>query len=88
MPPVSFHSSIDSERNVHGLSLAFLRWLLHAALVSSPKIKHCSGVFGLNTYDDIITYLQGRLENDFQGLLFTYFVYNNSMLLLNLIITD
>lgn len=68
LPPVDFHSSIDSERNLNGLSLAFFRWLLHAALISSPKIQCCAALFGLPDCDDVNSMLQKRLANDFEGI--------------------
>ena len=67
LPPVGFLSSVDSERNLKSLALSFMRWLIHASLAVSPKITSCGKVFGLNDKDDVTSYLQQRLENDFTG---------------------
>ncbi|KAL5256277.1 hypothetical protein ACHWQZ_G011489 [Mnemiopsis leidyi] len=68
LPPIGFLSSVDSERNLKSLSLSFLRWLIHASYVVSPKITSCGKVFGLDDKDNVASYLKQRLENDLTGI--------------------
>ena len=45
-----------------------MRWMLNAALISSPTVGRCGAVFGLKEEDSVTEYLKSRLDNDFKGL--------------------
>ena len=70
LPPSSVRSTVDTERNLQPLLLNLLRWMLNAALITSPAINLGtvkSRLLKINDGTDVHDFLKGHLMKDFEG---------------------